>query len=172
VTHMHGPPSRAFPGQRARRGVVERDERAKDLHSCSDECASSSESAKKHPPCTVMTMAQTLAELIAEITLDAYDLYEQLSGLLQVFSDEVTVPASGAVLDFPVEVTGFDFEGDERRGLVAQCEHGRVVGAVSLVDVRFEPHSVAGWLHATYRSWLGRPPFPALRPSDWSCPST
>jgi hypothetical protein len=67
-------------------------------------------------------------------------------------------------LDFPVEVTGFDFEGDERRGLVTQCQHDGVIGAVLLVDVRFEPHSVAGWLHAAYKIWLGLPPFPALPP--------
>jgi hypothetical protein len=119
-----------------------------------------------------MTMAQSLAELIDEITLDAYDLYEQLSGFLQVFSDEVTVPARGTVLHFPVEVTGFDFEGDERRGLVARCRHDGSAGTVSLVDVRFERRSVAGWLHAAYRTWLGLPPFPALRPSKWSWPST
>jgi hypothetical protein len=64
-----------------------------------NECTSSSELANKHPPCTVMTVAQPLPELIDEITLDAYDLFQQLSGFLQVFSDEVTVPAPGAVLD-------------------------------------------------------------------------
>ena len=116
-------------------------------------------------------MGQSLVVLIDEITLDAYDLYEQLSGFLQVFSDEVTVPALRTVLHVPVEVTGFDFEGDERRGLVAQCRHDGGAGTVSLVDVRFEPHSVAGWLHAAYRTWLGLPSFPARRPSDWSWPS-
>ena len=117
-------------------------------------------------------MAQDLEQLIDEITLDAYDLYEQLSGFLQVFSDEVTVPALGTVVHFPVEVTGFDFEGDERRGLVAQCRHDGGGGSVSLVDVRFEPNSVAGWLHAAYRTWLGLPSFPARRPPDWSWPTT
>ena len=144
---------------------------ATETEDVSAECASSL-NQRKHPPRTVMTMAQSLAKLIDEITLDAYDLYEQLSGFLQVFSDEVTVPAPGAVLDFPVDVTGFDFEGDERRGLVAQCQHDECAGTVSLVDVRFEPCSVAGWLHAAYRTWLGLPPFPALRPSGWSWPST
>jgi hypothetical protein len=116
-------------------------------------------------------MTQNLERLIEEITVDACDLYEQLWGFLQVFSDETTVPAPSTVLDFPVEVTGFDFEGDERRGLVAKCRHGGGTGTVSLVDVRFEPHSVAGWLHAAYRTWLGLPPFPARRPADWTWPS-
>jgi hypothetical protein len=64
-------------------------------------------------------MAQDLEQLIDEITVDAYGLDEQLTGFLQVFVDEVTIPAPGTVLDFPVEITGFDFEGDERHGLVA-----------------------------------------------------
>jgi hypothetical protein len=67
------------------------------------------------------------------------------------------------------EVTGIDFEGDGRRGLVAQCRHDGGAGSVSLVDVCFEPHTVAGWLHAAYRTWLGFPSFPACRPSDWTC---
>jgi len=117
-------------------------------------------------------MAQDLQQLIDEITVDAYGLDEQLSGFLQVFVDEVAVPAPGTLLDFAVEVTGFDFEGDERRGLVAQCQRGGGAGTVSLVDVRFEPHSVAGWLHAAYRTWLGLPPFPARRPPDWTWPTT
>jgi len=41
---------------------------------------------------------QSLAKLIDEITVDAYDTDEQLSGFLQVFQDEVTVPASATVL--------------------------------------------------------------------------
>lgn len=117
-------------------------------------------------------MAQDLEQLIDEITVDAYGLNEQLTGFLQVFVDEVTIPAPGTVLDFPVEITGFDFEGDERRGLVAQCHHDGGAGTVSLVDVRFEPHSAAGWIHAAYRTWLGLPPFPARRPQDWTWPTT
>jgi hypothetical protein len=40
---------------------------------------------KKHLRCTVLAMAQDLEQLIEEITVDAYDLYEQLSGFLQVW---------------------------------------------------------------------------------------
>jgi hypothetical protein len=116
-------------------------------------------------------MPQDLGQLIDEITLDAYDLYDQLSGFLQVFSDEVCVPTPGTMLEFPVEVIGFDFEGDERRDLVAQCRHDGGAGTASLFDVRFEPHSVAGWLHAAYRTWLGLPSFPARRPPGWTWPA-
>ena len=64
-------------------------------------------------------MPQPLAQLIDAITVDAYDTGEQLSGFLQVFQDEVTAPVSATVLGMAVQGTGFDLEGDERRGLVA-----------------------------------------------------
>ncbi len=81
------------------------------------------------------------------------------------------MPCPATVLDLPVEVLAFDVEGDERRGLVARCgRDAKRVGVVSLADVRFEPGSVAAWLHAAHRGWLGLAPFPARRPAGWSWP--
>jgi len=51
---------------------------------------------------------QSLGKLIDEITVDAYDIDEQLSGFLQVFQDEVTVPSSATVLGMAIEVVGAD----------------------------------------------------------------
>jgi hypothetical protein len=115
-------------------------------------------------------MAQTLAQLIDEFTVDAYDINEQLSGFLQVFQDEVTTPISATVLGVAVEVVSLDLEGDERRGLVARCRHPEATETVALADVHFGPDSVAGWLHAAYRTWLCLRPFPARRPPDWAWP--
>ena len=112
-----------------------------------------------------------MESLIDEITVDAQDVDEQLMAFLQVFLDEVAVPAPATLLDIVVEVTGFDSEGDERRGLVAHCRHGDRAGTVSLADLRLDPQSIAGWLHAAYRTWLCLPPFPARRPTNWSLPS-
>jgi hypothetical protein len=50
------------------------------------------------------------------------------------------------------------------------CWHQGAAGTVSLADVRFEPNSIAGWLHAAYRTWFCLPPFPARRPLDWPWP--
>jgi len=107
-------------------------------------------------------------QLIDDITVDAYDTSEQLSGFLEVFLSEVDVPTLAAVLGIGVEVVGFDVEGDERRGLVAKCRHRQGAGTISLADVRFDEESIAGWLHAAYRTWLHLKPFPAQKPSDWS----
>lgn len=73
-------------------------------------------------------MAQDLGQLINAIIVDAYGLDEQLMGFLQVFLDEVTLPAPGVVLGSAVVVVGFDFEGDERRGLVAGCRNREGTG--------------------------------------------
>jgi hypothetical protein len=115
-------------------------------------------------------MAQTLAQLIDEITVDAYDTDEQLSEYLQVFEDEGTTPISATVIGVAVEVVGFDLEGDERRGLIARCQHPGATETVALADVHFGPDSVAGWLHAAYRTWLCLPPFSARRPAGWAWP--
>ena len=115
-------------------------------------------------------MTQSLAQLIEEITVDAYDTDEQMSGFLQVFQVEVDVPVAATVVGVAVEVTGFDLEGDERRGLVARCRHQETEDVLSLADVHFDPNSVAGWFHAAYRTWLCLAPFRAERPSGWAWP--
>lgn len=109
----------------------------------------------------------SLEQLIDEIVVDAYDLNEQLTSFCQVFVDEVPVPAAATVLDVPIEVTGFDYRGDERRGLVARCRHGRTEGELSLADICFPRASVAGWIHSAYRTWLGLSTFPADPPDGW-----
>lgn len=114
---------------------------------------------------------QSLSELIESITVDAYSAEEQLMGFLTVLGDEVALPCAAKILDIDVEVLGFDVEGDERRGLVASCRRaGGRPGAVSLADVRFQSGTVAAWLHAAFRTWLGLKAFPARRPAGWSWP--
>lgn len=87
-----------------------------------------------------------------------------------MFQGEVTVPVDTTVLGMAAEVTDFDVEGDERRGLVAHCRRQETTDVLSLADVHFEPNSVAGWLHAAHRTCLGLPPFPAQRPAGWEWP--
>jgi hypothetical protein len=114
---------------------------------------------------------QSLSDLVDIITLDAYGTDEQLSGFLTAFDERVRVPCAAKVLDVDIEVLGFDIEGDERRGLVARCHRvGGQRGVVSLTDVRFEPGTVAAWVHAAFRNWLGLKAFPARRPVGWSLP--
>lgn len=108
-----------------------------------------------------------LEQLIDEITTDAYGLDEQLSSFCQVFVDEVSVPHPAIILAIEIEVLGFDYPADERRGLVARCRNGSVEQELSLADVCFPADSVAGWVHAAYRTWMGLNTFPAARPAGW-----
>ncbi|MDA8380648.1 MAG: hypothetical protein M0020_07480 [Actinomycetota bacterium] len=62
-------------------------------------------------------MVQSLARLIEEVTVDAYDTDEQMSGFLQVFQDEVAAAVAATVLGVAVEVTGFDLGGGTNGGV-------------------------------------------------------
>jgi len=114
---------------------------------------------------------QPVSDLIELVIVDAFGTDEQLTGFLTVFDQQVRLPCAAKDLDVDIEVLGFDVEGDERRGLVARC--GRVggqPGVISFADVRFEPWTVAAWLHAAFRNWLGLKAFPARCPAGWSLP--
>ena len=99
--------------------------------------------------------------LIEQITVDACGDGEALWAFRQAFEDNVTVPCDGFVIGEPVSVLGFEFEGNERRGLTATCrrEDGseHVVAASDVVL----PQLSSGARHvAAYRKWLGLVPYP------------
>jgi hypothetical protein len=108
-----------------------------------------------------------LDELIAEITVDCYNEDEQLSGLLTAFSDELALPLNAELLDISVLVLGFDMRGSGRE-LTARCRHGVTDGEIALADLTFPAGSVAAWLHAAYRRFLGLPSRPASKPAGWT----
>ncbi len=96
-----------------------------------------------------------LDELIERITVDAYG-DEPYWCFLQAFADEVDVPFAATVVGTPVRVVGVDFDGDERRGLVAVVENEGGRHRVSILDVAFQrPDQHAATLVAAYRRWLG-----------------
>lgn len=114
---------------------------------------------------------QSLSQLVESIMVDAYGTDEQLTAFLTVFEEEVDLPCDAEILGVDIEVLAFDLQGDERRGLIVRCRRtGGPTDVVSLVDVRFESGTVAAWLHAAFRSWLGLKTFPARRPDGWSWP--
>lgn len=108
-----------------------------------------------------------LQQLIDDITVDAYGDGEQLGAFLDAF-EEVDLPCPAVLLHVPVDVVRIDFTGDERRGLTARCRHEGRAEEVSLADLRFQPGSVAAWIHAAYRTWLGLRPFSAREPPGWT----
>ncbi|MCA1694102.1 MAG: calcium-binding protein, partial [Actinobacteria bacterium] len=64
-------------------------------------------------------MGDRIDELISEIIVDAYGEHEQLWSFRQAFEDDARFPFRGRVVGAEVDVTEVDFDGDERRGLIA-----------------------------------------------------
>lgn len=111
-------------------------------------------------------MADAIDELIEEVIVDAYGDYEQLSSFCQAFEDEAPFQFAGRVVGVDVEVTGVDFDGDERRGLIAACRRAGEGHAVSLLDVAPTgplPLRTRQLLDA-YRRWSGVAPLDVAGP--------
>lgn len=79
----------------------------------------------------------------------------------QAFEDDVTLPADGFVIGEPVSVIAVDYDGNERRGLTANCRRedgSEYVIAVS--DVVLPQASAGARYIAAYRRWLSLDPYP------------
>ncbi len=108
-----------------------------------------------------------LDELIAGITLDASGDDEELRAFRQAFEDEVTVPCDGFVIGEPVSITGFDYEGNARRGLTAKCRReGGSEYLVAACDIELAHGSQGARYVAAYRKWLGLEPLPRVATSS------
>lgn len=115
------------------------------------------------------TAIDPLDELISAILVDCYGEGEELTAFLTIFDDEVHRPAEATVLKTPVTVAGFDYP-DGRRELTARCRRAGDAQELALADVAFPDGTVAAWLHAAYRRYLGLKPFPGTAPAGWVFP--
>jgi hypothetical protein len=100
---------------------------------------------------------------IEEILVDAYGEREQLWSFRQAFEDDARFPFRGQIVGADVDVTEVDFEGDERRGLIAVCRRDGERYTVSLLDVVPVGPVTAETrlLMEAYRRWCGAEPLPA-----------
>jgi hypothetical protein len=114
-------------------------------------------------------------ELIEQIVVDAYGDDEQLWSFCQAFEDDARFPFRGLVVGVAVDVFAVDFDGDERRGLIAKCRRSDGRHTVSLIDVTPVgpvPLETRQLLDA-YRRWSGAAPFAFdISPNtpDWAYP--
>jgi len=102
-----------------------------------------------------------LDRLIEKIITDAYGDDEQLWAFHSAFEDGIEVPCDGFVIGEPVSVVAFDYDGNQRRGLVARCK--REDGSehvISASEVVLAERSKGGHLVAAYRKWSGLDPQP------------
>ncbi len=107
-----------------------------------------------------------LDRLVAAITVDAYDVEEQVTAFFEAFANEVELPVQTVVLGLPVEVVEFGIA-DNDAELTARCRRGADAQELSLTYLMFPADSVVGWLHAGYRRCLGLRPYPASQPPNW-----
>lgn len=110
-----------------------------------------------------------LERLVAEITADARGEDEQYWAFHRALVAGSNLPCDAFVLGEPVSVTAFDYDGNQRRGIVARCrrvdgsasgpEHG-AEHMIAASEVTFAPHSQGGRILAAYHAWLGLDPSP------------
>jgi hypothetical protein len=120
-------------------------------------------------------VGDAIDELIEEIVVDAYGDYEQLWSFRQAFEDNARFPFRGRVVGVDVDVSEVDFDGDERRGLVAVSRRVGERHSVSLVDVvPIGPLSIeTRQLLDAYRRWAGAGPLAldtTASAGPWVCP--
>lgn len=113
-----------------------------------------------------MTDLNEVDRLVEVITVDCYNLAEQVTAFYETFTEEVGFPTTATVVGTTIHVVGIDVAeyGEE---LIARCHRGDAVQDLQLSDLVFAPDTTAGWIHAAYRRSLGLMPHPAAIPQGW-----
>ncbi len=111
-----------------------------------------------------MTRRDEVDRLLEVITVDCYNLAEQVTAFYEGFAEAVPLPTT--VVGATVRVLGIDIaeHGEE---LTARCQRGDVVQDLRLSDLVFPPDTTAAWIHAAYRRCLGLTAHPAAVPAGW-----
>ncbi len=108
-----------------------------------------------------MTTAARLSELdalIDELTVDAHDDEEQLSGFHCGAEEAFQDGESAQLVGVQVQITAVDQGPDARTGLTARVRRDGTTYEVALADLRFAAGSRLGLVVAAYRRWQGRAP--------------
>lgn len=112
-----------------------------------------------------MIVADEIDALIAEVVIDAYGDDEQLWSFRQWFEDSASFPFRATIAGVEIEVIDIDYDGDDRRGLVARCAREGQRHSVSLLDIAPTgsiPIDTANLL-AAYRRWANAEPVEGSR---------
>ncbi len=95
-----------------------------------------------------------LDSLIEDITVDAHDEYEQLTGFQTAFENDANFPFVGTVVGEPVKVLSVHGE-DERHELIATCRRNGREYDIALLDIAVTTDPDTARLIAAYRRWMG-----------------
>jgi hypothetical protein len=93
-----------------------------------------------------------LDELIAEITVDCYDVDEELTGFECAFDEQAALPCPGNVIGEEVQVISVASQ-NGRRELIATCERGGREYQLALLDIDLQTDRATERLLAAYRQW-------------------
>ena len=103
-----------------------------------------------------ITKREGLQKLIEEATVDAYEEYEQHTGLLMMIEDNVVCPFEAKVIGETVEITEFKCP-DSGLGLRAICKHKGKTYPIDVTSLEWADPFPEGfeWIDA-YFEWLKR----------------
>ena len=114
-------------------------------------------------------MSDQIDELLEEILVDAYGDDEQLSSFEMAFERAARFPFAARIAGIAVDVVKVEYDGEERRGLVALCRREGETHRVALAELTVGPVTLdTSRLIGAYRRWYGRPPLepePATSPA-------
>lgn len=95
-----------------------------------------------------------LDDLIDEITVDAYDHDEALTGFENAFDQADCFPCPGTVIGEDVEILSVA-TANGREELIATCQRAGRRHQIALLDIRLNTDQPASRLLAAYRHWTG-----------------
>jgi hypothetical protein len=95
-----------------------------------------------------------LDDLIAEITVDCHDEDEQLTAFENAFDNDANFPCPGTLIGQNIEVLSVSTK-NNRRELIATCQHGGHRYEVALLDITLNTDQPTSRLLAAYRRWVG-----------------
>ena len=92
-----------------------------------------------------MTGRDEVERLVAVITMDCYNLAEQVTAFYEAFAEEVPLPTTATVIGTTVELVGIDIA-DHGEVLTARCHRAR--------GCRAGPAPFGPVVCSRYRSWM------------------
>lgn len=97
---------------------------------------------------------ESIDDIIERVTVDAYG-DEVHEAFLCAFDDEIDYPTRAELAGTDVEVARIDYDGNGRRGLIAEVDANGDRHRVALLELRVGPNNHFGQLVTAYRRWLG-----------------
>jgi len=98
-------------------------------------------------------------DLLEDMTVDAHGDIEHLTAMHRVIEEDMGLPINVFVVGTPMSLVGISYDGQTRRGLIAQCVHengGRY--DVAFADVQMPVIQPAHGYLSAYCRWLGIEP--------------